>query len=196
MDLQTSTVSKFSVSKTGAVVGAAGASFSGAVGGQGFTTGGVTIIENLNVPVTGVTYHGRDSSTGASGATFLRGGTPVATNTGGALTLSGGLGVGADQVGGLLTLNGGVSTGAGLGGDIVFQVTPASGSSSTANALGEVLRILSTGNIKFTGAGNFTANATTATTMTSLGPAGASTTIAEWLTIKNASGTTRYIPCY
>lgn len=52
------------------------------------------------------------------------------------------------------------------------------------------------GLIKFMNAGSFTANATTATLMTSLGPAGANTTIQEWLTIVNNSGTTRYIPCY
>jgi len=57
------------------------------------------------------------------------------------------------------------------------------------------LTCLSTGVWKFAAA-SFTANATTATTMTSLGPAGAGTTIAEWLTIQNAAGTVRYIPCY
>jgi hypothetical protein len=84
-----------------------------------------------------------------------------------------------------------------VGGDIVLQTAKAAvGTGSSANALAEVLRVLSTGLVKFTNAANFTANATTATVMTSLGPAGASTTIAEWLTIQNASGTVRYIPCY
>lgn len=43
---------------------------------------------------------------------------------------------------------------------------------------------------------HFTANGSVATTITSLGPTGANTTIQEWLTVKNAGGTTRYIPCY
>ena len=64
----------------------------------------------------------------------------------------------------------------------------------------EVIRLIAAaaggGNVKFTNAGNWTANGTVATTMTSLGPTGASTTILEWLTVKNAAGTTRYIPCY
>jgi len=45
-------------------------------------------------------------------------------------------------------------------------------------------------------AGIFTANGTTGTTMTSLGPAGAHTTVQEWFTITDASGTVRYIPAY
>jgi hypothetical protein len=45
-------------------------------------------------------------------------------------------------------------------------------------------------------AGTFTANGTTGTTMTSLGPAGAHTTVQEWFTITDASGTVRYIPAY
>jgi hypothetical protein len=45
-------------------------------------------------------------------------------------------------------------------------------------------------------AGTFAANGTTGTTMTSLGPAGAHTTVQEWFTITDASGTVRYIPAY
>ncbi len=43
---------------------------------------------------------------------------------------------------------------------------------------------------------SFTANGTTATVLTSLGPAGANTTVQEWLTVKNPEGTTRYIAAY
>lgn len=65
-----------------------------------------------------------------------------------------------------------------------------------ANAT-ECFRIVAaSGLVQFKAATNFTANSTTATTMTSVGPAGANTTVQEWLTIKNAGGTTRYIPCY
>lgn len=53
-----------------------------------------------------------------------------------------------------------------------------------------------TGKVKFGNAASFTANGSVATTMTSLGPTGANTTVQEWLTVKNSSGTTRYIPAY
>jgi hypothetical protein len=46
------------------------------------------------------------------------------------------------------------------------------------------------------GATHFTANGTTATSLTSLGPAGAHATVQEWLTIVDSGGTTRYIPCF
>lgn len=54
----------------------------------------------------------------------------------------------------------------------------------------------STATFKFAGTGMFTANNTVATAITSVGPTGANTTVQEWLTIKNAAGTTRYIPCF
>lgn len=53
-----------------------------------------------------------------------------------------------------------------------------------------------TGIFQFSSTQSFTANATTATAITSVGPAGANTTVQEWLTIKNSSGVTRYIPCF
>lgn len=52
------------------------------------------------------------------------------------------------------------------------------------------------GLVKFNGTSHFSANGVVATTMTSLGPAGSHTTVQEWLTIQDASGTVRYIPCY
>jgi hypothetical protein len=52
------------------------------------------------------------------------------------------------------------------------------------------------GIIKFASAGSFSANAAVATSITSVGPTGANTTVQEWLTIKNSGGTTRYIPCF
>lgn len=45
-------------------------------------------------------------------------------------------------------------------------------------------------------AGSFTANGSVATAMSSLGPAGSHATIQEWLTITDAGGTVRYIPCF
>lgn len=44
--------------------------------------------------------------------------------------------------------------------------------------------------------GAFQANGSVATAMSSLGPTGSHTTIQEWLKITNASGVTRYIPCF
>lgn len=52
------------------------------------------------------------------------------------------------------------------------------------------------GLVQFGNAASFTVNASTATSVTSVGPAGAHTTVQEWLTINNASGVTRYIPCF
>lgn len=53
-----------------------------------------------------------------------------------------------------------------------------------------------TGLLKFGNSGCFAANGSVATAITSVGPTGASTTVQEWLKIKNSSGTTRYIPCF
>lgn len=61
---------------------------------------------------------------------------------------------------------------------------------------GDITLAPASGVVKFGNAGSFSANGTVATTMTSVGPTGAHTTVQEWLTIKNASGVTRYIPCY
>lgn len=59
-----------------------------------------------------------------------------------------------------------------------------------------LLNMKGTGVLKFGGSGSITANGTVATAMSSLGPTGSHTTIQEWLTIKNNSGTIRYIPCF
>lgn len=50
--------------------------------------------------------------------------------------------------------------------------------------------------IQFSGAGSWTANATTVVTLTALGPAGASTTIKKWLTVIDNTGATDYIPVF
>ena len=44
--------------------------------------------------------------------------------------------------------------------------------------------------------GMFTANGSVATAMSSLGPTGSHATIQEWFTVKDASGTVRYIPAF
>lgn len=50
--------------------------------------------------------------------------------------------------------------------------------------------------VQFSDAASFSANGSVAVTLTSLGPTGASTTVVKWLTIRDNTGTTRYIPCY
>jgi hypothetical protein len=46
------------------------------------------------------------------------------------------------------------------------------------------------------GAAQMTANGAIATALSSVGPTGSHTTVQEWLTITNSSGTVRYIPCF
>lgn len=53
----------------------------------------------------------------------------------------------------------------------------------------------STATIKFAGTGMVTANGTTACAITAVGPAGASATVLEWLTVTTPNGV-RYIPCF
>lgn len=50
--------------------------------------------------------------------------------------------------------------------------------------------------LQVTGAGSWTANGSTALSLTNLGPTGAHSTVQEWLTFKDAAGTTRYVPAF
>jgi hypothetical protein len=50
--------------------------------------------------------------------------------------------------------------------------------------------------IRFYTPNAWTANGTKAVSLTALAPAAASATVVEWLTIQDATGTTRYIPCF
>ncbi len=76
--------------------------------------------------------------------------------------------------------------------DFIIEQFNASGSS-----LGMALSFPNaTGLPKFGRSGAWTANGSVATTMTSLGPSGAHTTVQKWLTVKDDSGTTYYIPAY
>lgn len=54
----------------------------------------------------------------------------------------------------------------------------------------------STTELQFLGPQSWAVNSNVATTMTSLGPQGSHTTVQEWLTVVNSSGTVRYIPAY
>jgi hypothetical protein len=75
-----------------------------------------------------------------------------------------------------------------------LQVKLADGSADTGITCSTISA--SSGPLQFVSSGNFSANTTVATVLGSVGPAGANTTVQEWLTIKNAGGTTRYIPCF
>lgn len=59
-----------------------------------------------------------------------------------------------------------------------------------------VLTPKGSGVLKVGTAACFTANGSVATSVTSVGPTGAQTTVQEWLTVKNSSGTVRYIPAF
>jgi hypothetical protein len=70
--------------------------------------------------------------------------------------------------------------------EIVPQMTPAS-ATLTLNLAGGAIQA---------GSGAFSASGSVATVLGSIGPAGSHTTVQEWLTITNGSGTIRYIPCF
>jgi hypothetical protein len=61
-------------------------------------------------------------------------------------------------------------------------VAPSIGNSTTA--------------LEISGSGSWTANGSTVLALSNVGPSGAHATVQEWLTIKDASGTTRYIPAF
>ena len=52
------------------------------------------------------------------------------------------------------------------------------------------------GTLRFSNASSFVAKGSVATTMTAVGPTGASTTVRKWLSIKDDAGNQLYIPCY
>jgi len=50
--------------------------------------------------------------------------------------------------------------------------------------------------IQYTGSTTFVANGSVATTLTSVGPTGANTTVRKWLTVYDAAGNPFYLPCF
>lgn len=70
-------------------------------------------------------------------------------------------------------------TAAGTDSNINFKVSP-----------------LGTGVVQFGNASSFSANASVATVLGSLGPTGSHTTVQEWLTVQDSAGTVRYIPAF
>ncbi len=77
------------------------------------------------------------------------------------------------------------------GTELAFNIT-----ANGAVVNSEALRILNSGQLKFTGAANFSANGAVATAMSSVGPTGSHTTIQTWLTITDSGGVVRYIPAF
>lgn len=74
--------------------------------------------------------------------------------------------------------------------NIKFETTAAGSTTRT-----ERLRVQADGMIRFAAPSQI-ANGAVATVLGSLGPVGSHTTVQEWLQIVNASGVTRYIPCF
>lgn len=111
--------------------------------------------------------------------------------------LAGGATSGAtNKNGGNHIISPGVSTGSGTS-DVVFNTYPGTAGATSDNTKTETLRLVgSTGNVKFTAAGNFSANGSVATVLGSIGPTGSHTTVQKWLTIIDNTGTTLYIPAF
>ena len=115
--------------------------------------------------------------------------------------------------GGATTFNGPVTTigtngvTVGSGANSAISITPAAGTGGYAfiNGVGGNLVIdapvilfgwSSNPVVRFNSSSCFTANGTKAVSLTALAPAAASATVTEWLTFQDASGTTRYVPCF
>lgn len=58
------------------------------------------------------------------------------------------------------------------------------------------VELLTAGNVKFNNAASFSANASVATVLGSIGPVGSHTTVQKWLTIVDSGGATLYIPAF
>lgn len=70
-----------------------------------------------------------------------------------------------------------------------------SGATVTTNA-GDLAFNSATGLTQFANVNSFSANGTVATVLGLVGPIGSHTAVQEWLTFKNASGATRYVPAF
>ena len=66
----------------------------------------------------------------------------------------------------------------------------------TWNTTGTKLSLQPGGGTVQVGAGCIAANGSVATALGSLGPVGSHTAVQEWIAIQNASGVTRYVPCF
>lgn len=78
---------------------------------------------------------------------------------------------------------------------VTFGSTTASNISLQTNSIAAL--IIDTSQIvEFASANSFSTPASVATSLGSIGPVGSHTTVQTWLTVKDNSGTTRYIPCF
>jgi hypothetical protein len=85
----------------------------------------------------------------------------------------------------------GTVTGSNVPTDIIFTA------SSPAASDYEVFRFLGgVGQIRFSAAGSFSANGAVATSLGSVGPTGAHTTVQKWLTFQDNTGATLYVPAF
>lgn len=206
IDLGSVTFSGAAFASPGFSVGSAGVIFTGAAGvsnGQVIYSGTTSGSINTNVTATSSQLN----MTSTTNSTILGIGN-IGTSAG-SITLAG-LTSGSAQItvsatGGTISISnqlnvgGSVNSGAvGVTSGTIGLFGSTSGSTS--------LSVDATGNFQITGggagllkigaAGSFTANGTVATSVTSLGPTGASTTVVKWLTITDNTGATRYIPCF
>lgn len=91
-----------------------------------FNVGGANFIDGLNTPVTGMTFHGRDGSNGASADVYWRGGAPAVLN----------------ERGGNVYIDGGAPNGTGAAGNVYLANTRGQvyvgGSELGGNILGRI----------------------------------------------------------
>lgn len=163
---------------TGQVTIKAGSSASGTVGN--IVVDGNNILLRVNQSGGAVKTDDQTGSTPSANLPFTTGFT--ASGASGNLSLQTGDSSAGNS--GNVTIASGAGAGAGNhSGDVVLSPGAVSGGATQ-------------GNVKFGAASSFTANGAVATALTGIGPTGAHATVQEWLTIKNPSGTTRYIPCF
>lgn len=181
----------FSVSGTGAIASGGAGISSGSLSLFGTTSGSMFLGTNSTGGAVSVLSSTNNSqinvgSIGVSSGTITLAGltsgftTLTASATGGNLQVNGG----ANFLGGITSgltsgTTGFLSIVGSTSGNVVLGTLPASG-----------------GMLQFASTGSFSANGSVATTLGSLGPAGAGTSPAKWLTIVDNGGVVRYIPCF
>lgn len=90
--------------------------------------------------------------------------------------------------------NGILITSAASGGSPTIQAQDLGGTGNSNIDLG--LGPIGTGTLKLLNSGSFSTNGSVATSLGSVGPTGSHTTVQKWLTIKDSSGTTLYVPAF
>lgn len=174
------------------------------------TGGAVSLVGGFAGAGTGVgglaeVVGGYGNSTGGAGAAKLTGGAGWTGGNGGAAIITGGAAATSGN-GGAVTITAGARAGTGAGASVSISatngITTGAGGSvnitagNGASAVGGDI-VLTAGTGSTQGVINFVnlnvANGAVATTLTSVGPTGAATTVQGWLAVK-VGGTARYIP--